>query len=112
MLVGLIPRAIQAQTHRETDLGGEETHSSLQSPKLVLPAVKTHPRYRKGVVIPPKYTKHTRTNGSRRKSRGANTAIKRWSTDGITIGSINIRGLTYMKLFMLCEIKKLDVLCV
>ena len=42
-----------------------------------------------------------RTNGSRRKRRGNTKGIKRWTTDGIKIGSLNIQGLTYFKLVML-----------
>jgi exonuclease III len=30
----------------------------------------------------------------------------------VTIGSVNIRGLTYLKLLLLLEIEKFDVLCV
>jgi hypothetical protein len=33
-------------------------------------------------------------------------------SEGIKIGSINIRGLTIMKIFLLLEIEDLDVLCI
>jgi exonuclease III len=38
--------------------------------------------------------------------------MERWHANGIKIGSVNIRGLTYMKLFLLFEQEEVDVLCV
>jgi hypothetical protein len=52
-----------------------------------------------------------RANGSRRKQRKTHTPIKRWITEGIKIGSVNIRGLTLMKIFLIIDIEALDVIC-
>jgi hypothetical protein len=38
--------------------------------------------------------------------------MKRWQTKGITIGSVNVRGLTVLKLVLLLELADLDVLCI
>lgn len=53
-----------------------------------------------------------RYNGSRQKHTGKIRPMQRWSTKGITIGSVNIRGLTYCKLLMLMEVEEVDILCV
>ena len=37
--------------------------------------------------------------------------IKRWQTKGITVGSMNVRGLTYLKLLLLMHLDDFDVLC-
>jgi hypothetical protein len=57
-------------------------------------------------------TKKPRNNGSRRKQKATNTPIKIWISEGIKIGSINIRGLTIMKMLLLMDIEALDVICV
>ena len=61
--------------------------------------------------MPKRYTK-PRANGSRRKPQGTRTPIKRWTYEGIKIGSVSIRGLTLLKLFLVLEIEDLDVICV
>ena len=71
-----------------------------------------HPRYNKGKLQQPKPYKNTRNNGSRRKPNGTSTPLKRWNEEGIKIGSVNLRGLTLLKVFLLREIEDLDVLCV
>lgn len=37
--------------------------------------------------------------------------MSRWSTQGIQIGSLNIRGFTYLKLLLLLEQEHVDILC-
>ena len=70
------------------------------------------PRYRKGVLTTQSNKPPRRTNGSRRKATICTQPVKRWQTEGIHIGSVNIRGLTYLKLLVLLERADLDVLCV
>jgi exonuclease III len=38
--------------------------------------------------------------------------VKRWEKEGIKIGTVNIRGLTMLKMFLLGDIENIDVLCV
>jgi hypothetical protein len=67
--------------------------------------IALHPRekHKKDVI---------RTNGSRRRNKSANSNLKTWLTQGLKIGSINIRGLTYLKLYMLLAQCELDVISV
>ena len=37
--------------------------------------------------------------------------MQRWQKSGITVGSINVRGLSYLKLVVLLEQDDFDVLC-
>jgi hypothetical protein len=37
--------------------------------------------------------------------------LRRWQNKGMIIGSLNIRGLTFLKLLLLMEMEDLDVLC-
>jgi hypothetical protein len=37
--------------------------------------------------------------------------VKRWEKEGIKIGTVNIRGLTMLKMFLLGDIENIDVLC-
>ena len=53
-----------------------------------------------------------RTNGSRRRTQQPSQFMERWQSKGINIGSVNIRGLTFLKLFLLLEQEEVDVLCV
>jgi hypothetical protein len=53
-------------------------------------------KYIKGKVV-------TRTNGSRRKPNDKPKLIQRWQEKGIKIGSMNVRGLTYLKLVVIVE---------
>jgi Endonuclease/Exonuclease/phosphatase family len=75
-------------------------------------AIKTHPRYRKGLQTLPIMHLRTRTNGSRRRTQQPSQYMERWHSKGIKIGSVNIRGLTFLKLFLLLEQEEVDVLCV
>jgi exonuclease III len=54
----------------------------------------------------------TRTNGSRRRRHSTNTNMKKWLTNGITVASINIRGLTFLKLYVILAQQDIDILCV
>jgi exonuclease III len=38
--------------------------------------------------------------------------MTRWETKGINIGSINIAGISLLKVYMLTELHVLDVLCI
>ncbi len=38
--------------------------------------------------------------------------MQRWQNSGITVGSINVRGLSYLKLVALMEQDEFDVLCI
>jgi hypothetical protein len=90
--------------------------SSMARPKTVAPnsppAFTTHPRFRRGIYIAPRLTPPSRTNGSRRKGNTRSPPLHRWEQKGITIGSVNIRGLTFLKLLLLLELEDLDILCV
>ena len=44
-----------------------------------------------------------RTNGSRRKPNGQPKLIHRWTQQGITVGCMNVRGLTYLKLLAILD---------
>ena len=37
--------------------------------------------------------------------------MQRWKKSGITVGSINVRGLSYLKLIVLLEQDDFDILC-
>ena len=37
--------------------------------------------------------------------------MSRWCSQGIKIGSLNIQGLTYLKLLLLLEQEPVDILC-
>ena len=37
--------------------------------------------------------------------------IQRWQKSGITVGSMNVRGLSYLKLMAILEQDDFDVLC-
>ena len=52
-----------------------------------------------------------RNTGSRRQRRKRQIRISRWQQEGITIGTLNIGGLTYFKLYLLMEFHELDILC-
>ena len=52
-----------------------------------------------------------RTNGSRRKPNDKPKTIQRWLKQGITIGSMNVRGLSYLKLLVLMDHNDFDILC-
>ena len=56
--------------------------------------------------------KRKRTNGSARLKKSQVTRIKRWESQGISVGSINIAGVSLFKLYMLLESHALDVLCI
>ena len=53
-----------------------------------------------------------RSNGSRRRDTGKIKPIQHWQTEGVKIGSINIRGLTYDKILVLLEQADVDILCI
>ena len=53
-----------------------------------------------------------RTNGSARKKKKKTERIHRWENTGINIGSINIAGISLLKIYMLTELHLLDVLCI
>jgi hypothetical protein len=38
--------------------------------------------------------------------------MKRWENMGINVGSINIAGISLLKVYMLTELHVLDVLCI
>jgi exonuclease III len=38
--------------------------------------------------------------------------MERWETTGINVGSINIAGISLLKVYMLTELHNLDVLCI
>ncbi len=52
-----------------------------------------------------------RSNGSRRKPNNQPKLIKRWLCQGINIGSINVRGLSYLKLLLILDQAEFDILC-
>ena len=51
-------------------------------------------------------------NGSRRKSRVRNKQVRKWIAEGLTIGSINIRGLTFKKIYTILGKLDADILCI
>ena len=53
-----------------------------------------------------------RTNGSRRAKKRRRENRTRWAASGIKVGSVNIRGLTYEKLFLVLKEHNFDLLCV
>ena len=53
-----------------------------------------------------------RTNGSARKKKKKTERMTRWENMGINIGSINIAGISLLKIYMLTELHLLDVLCI
>jgi hypothetical protein len=61
------------------------------------------------------YIKHVRaikrTNGSRRKPNDKPKLIQRWLKNGITVGNMNVRGLSYLKLLLIMDQNDFDILC-
>ena len=56
--------------------------------------------------------KKGRTNGSRRARDAKGKWGSRWQEQGLAIGSVNARGLSDYKLFLLLERYDLDVVCI
>jgi hypothetical protein len=52
-----------------------------------------------------------RTNGSARLKKNKTDRLQRWKTQGITVGSINIAGVSLFKLHMILESNPIDILC-
>jgi hypothetical protein len=56
--------------------------------------------------------KKKRTNGSARLKRKKIERLTRWENTGLNVGSINIAGISLLKIYMLTELHMLDVLCI
>jgi hypothetical protein len=56
--------------------------------------------------------KRKRTNGSARLQRKKTERLTRWENTGLNVGSINIAGISLLKVYMLTELHMLDVLCI
>jgi hypothetical protein len=55
--------------------------------------------------------KQKRTNGSARLRKTKTDRIQRWAAQGITVGSINVAGVSLFKLHMILETNAIDILC-
>jgi hypothetical protein len=55
--------------------------------------------------------KKNRTNGSARLRKNKSSRLNRWAITGISIGSLNIAGLSMFKIWMILETHTVDVLC-
>jgi hypothetical protein len=56
--------------------------------------------------------KQKRTNGSARLRKTKTDRIQRWATQGISVGSINVAGVSLFKLHMILETNAIDILCI
>jgi hypothetical protein len=56
--------------------------------------------------------KRKRTNGSARQKKQKLERMTRWENTGINVGSINIAGISLLKIYMLTELHNIDVLCI
>jgi hypothetical protein len=69
------------------------------------------PNWAQGGQYSIKNKKKKRTNGSARTRKDKSARLNRWTKTGLSIGSLNIAGLSMFKLWMILETHTIDVLC-